>query len=119
MLVVDTNALLLPFRDGTDIRGEIERLLGDVPWIVPSSVQDELTLLADGNGKDARAAKGALRLTADMQREPTALPGDDGVLDVAARVDGVVFTDDKRLLAETKRRGLRAIRSRGHGLEFA
>lgn len=115
-VVVDTNALLLPFRSGTDLRGEVERLLGTVAWVVPSCVLEELAILSEGQGKDARAAKAAGRLLSDMRIEPTELPGDDGVLDVATRLDATILTDDRRLLQEAKRRGLRAVRSRGHGL---
>ncbi|MGB1586344.1 MAG: PIN domain-containing protein [Thermoplasmatota archaeon] len=119
MLVVDTNALLLPFRDGTDLQGEVERLLGAVTWVVPSCVLDELNVLAEGNGKDARAAKMALQLATSWQHEATSLPGDDGVLEVATRLGAAVLTDDKRLVAEAKQRGLRVLRSRGHGLAMA
>ena len=115
-LVVDTNALMLPFRQGTDIHGEVERLLGAMRWVVPSCVLEELALLSEGQSKDARAAKAAGRLIKDMDVEPTSLPGDDGVLDVATRLDATILTDDRRLLQEAKRRGLRAVRSRGHGL---
>ena len=114
-VVVDTNALLLPFTDGTDLHGEAERLLGAVEFLVPASVLVELALLADGAGATARAAKGALRLVQDWPVVATGLAGDDGVLDVARRAEAAVISNDKRLAGECRRAGLTVLRSRGPG----
>jgi len=118
-VVVDTNALLLPFLDGTDLRSELENALGAVDLVVPSSVRTELSALQAGEGRTARAARAAQRLVADATQAATELPGDDGVLDVARRLGATVLTNDKRLQAECRRSGLRVVASRGHGRLWA
>ncbi len=119
--VLDTNALLLPFTDGTDVEAELERLLGAVRIVVPSSVVQELNGLAnDGDGKAAQAAKAATRLLQRFRVEPTGLPGDDGVLETARRLEARVVSNDRNVRQEAKRSGLEVIASRGRGrLGFA
>ena len=99
------------------MRGEVERIVGADDWCVPSSVQEELRTLAQGDGATARAASGALRLLDGLPIEPTDLPGDDGVLEVARRTGAVVVSNDKRLGQEALRSGLRVLHVRGPGLE--
>lgn len=113
--VLDTNALLLPFTDGTDIAQESERLLGAVRLVVPTPVVVELRTLADGDDATARAARGALRLLDRYEQEPSLRPGDDAVLDVATRLGGAVLSNDRRLQTEARRRGLVVLASRGRG----
>lgn len=111
--VLDTNALLLPFTQNIDVGQELERLLGAVEMVVPSSIVQELQGLASGSDATSRAAKGALRYLDRCRVEPTQLPGDDGILDVARRSHGVVVSNDKKLRAEAKRSGLQIVGARG------
>lgn len=114
--VLDTNVLLLPFTHGTDIQEELMRLVGTVQLIVPSSIAQELGGLAEG--KDAatsRHARAALRFMDRCRIEPTGLPGDDGILEVARRMGGVVVTNDRKVRKEARRSGLKTVGSRGHG----
>lgn len=113
--VLDTNALLLPFTDGTNLEDELLRLLGAVRMVVPSSIVQELQGLAGGDSKAARAAKAALRYLDRCRVEPTGLPGDDGVLDVARRLGGAVVSNDRNLRGEAKRSGLTVVAPRGKG----
>ena len=114
-VVLDTNALLLPFTDGTDIEAEAEGLLGAVCFVVPRPVVTELETLAAGGDATARAARGALRLMERFDAEPSANPGDDAVLDVATRLRAAVLSNDRRLQSEARRRGLVVLASRGRG----
>lgn len=114
-VVLDTNAVLLPFTDGTDLHEELARLLGTVDLVVPTSVLPELEALRQGEGATAQAAQAAQRWLRRCRIEPTDLPGDDGVLDVARRLDAPVVTNDRRLARECRRSGIRVVRSRGHG----
>ncbi|MGB0651786.1 MAG: PIN domain-containing protein [Thermoplasmatota archaeon] len=118
VVVLDTNALLLPFTDGTDLHGELERLLGAPRWVVAAPSVTELATLAAGDGATARAAKAAQRLAASCAVEATELPGDDGVLDVAGRLGAAVVTNDRKLQGEAQRRGLAVVASRGKGRLF-
>lgn len=114
-VVIDTNALLLPFTDGTDLEGGLEALVGAHERVVPAPVMEELARLASEEGMRGQAAKGALRLAARARIEATHLPGDDGVLEVARRLAAVVVTNDRALQQECARSGLRCVASRGHG----
>jgi rRNA-processing protein FCF1 len=114
--VIDTNALLLPFTDGTDIEKELERLFGPVQMVVPSSIAQELHGLAGGgNAKAPRAAKAAVKLMQRFHIEQTPLKGDDGVLEVARRLKAVVVTNDRKVRQEAHRSGLKVASSRGKG----
>ena len=112
-VVADTNTLLL-VAEG-DILAELERLAGVVELVVPQSVANELSGLAKNKGAPGRAAKLALKLTARSRVEPTKLPGDDGLLEVARKLQGVVFTNDKRIQVEAAKSGLKVIVARGAG----
>lgn len=113
--VLDTNALLLPFTDGTDLEDELQRLVGAVRLVVPSSIVQEVQGLAAGQSNAARAAKAAVRFLTRCRVEPTGLPGDDGVLDVARRLGAVVVTNDRNVGQEARRSGLQVVRPRGKG----
>ncbi|MFP3871506.1 MAG: DUF120 domain-containing protein [Candidatus Natronoplasma sp.] len=112
-IILDTNALLMPFQFSLNIDREIERLFGDVSSkvYVPSSVIRELK----GLGK-----KGALKLSEKYKKIDVEKRGDDGVLEAAERLEGVIVTNDKEL----KKRALKKkipvayLRSRSH-LELA
>lgn len=114
-VVLDTNALLLPFTSGVRLHEELERLLGPTDWIVPSSVKWELERLGKGRDATARAARMAVKLTEQAAHVETSLPGDDGVLEVAGRHQAVVATNDRTLQAEAVRRGLRVVVARTGG----
>lgn len=115
-VLFDTNALLLPFTQGTDL-GQITELVGAHEPVLPSVVADELERLSEGGGATARAAAGALRLSRTWTRFDATLPGDDGILETATDAD-VLVTNDKRLATEAKNRGLRVISSRGARLQL-
>src|SRR5262249_27507113 len=107
LVVFDTNALLLPFTEGTDLHAGLEDLFGIAEWIGPSSILGELKMLANGGeGSLARNAKSALKLAQRARIEPTALPGDDGLLDVARRLKAAVVTNDRRIQQEASQSGL-------------
>jgi hypothetical protein len=113
-VVLDTNALLLPFKDGTDVVAELERLLGAVRPVVPSCVVAELGALAVGGGAAARAAAAAQRLTESWTVAETDLRGDDGVFAVARAADALV-TNDGGLQQRARAAGLLVVASRGRG----
>lgn len=114
-VVFDTNALLLPFTEGTNLEEELDRLLGAAAWIVPSSILGELKQLAHGEGKLARNAKSAVKLCERARIESTALPGDDGLLEVARKLRAVVVTNDRLVQQEAVQSGLRVVVAREHG----
>ena len=80
-IVLDANALMMPFQFKLNLDKELKRLLGEVPVFVPSSVLDELSRL------ETREAKAALALARKYRNVETSMSGDAGVIDVAQRKD--------------------------------
>lgn len=114
-VVVDTNAALLPFTDGTDIEEALVGLVGLMEIHVPSSIAWELGRLARQGGRTGRAAKAAIALARRWNEAATDLPGDDGLLDVARRLNAVVVSNDRRVQVEARKAGLTVVASRGRG----
>jgi hypothetical protein len=114
-IVLDTNGILLPFTEGTDLEGELTGLVGAHTLHVPTSVVGELKRLAEGKGETGRAAKMALRYAERCKSEPTGLMGDDGILEVARRLGAAVLTNDRKLQSECVRSGLRVVVGREKG----
>lgn len=111
-VVLDTNAILLPFTQGTRLEEPLAELLGAYELHLPTSVLPELQRLSQNQGATGRAAKLALKLAERCVREPTGLMGDDGILEVARRLGAVVFTNDRKLQAEAAKSGLRVLVAR-------
>ncbi|MEK6975175.1 MAG: PIN domain-containing protein [Candidatus Thermoplasmatota archaeon] len=119
-VVFDTNALLLPFANGTKLEDEILTLLGATEWLVPSSVMVELKTLAHkGEGATMRHAKMAVKYAERCKVVTTKLAGDDGLLDVARSHKAAVVTNDKTLQEECVRSGLTVIVARENGRRLA
>jgi len=114
-VILDTNALMIPYQSGINIEKEINRLLGMCRIIVPSSVVEEMEYLAQQDGEVGRAAK--LGLSIIKKREfrlmETEYKGDDGVLETALKMDGAVVTNDYELKQRAKEMGLPIVFPRG------
>jgi len=115
--VLDTNAMLLPFTEGTRLEEGLEALFEDIELVVPSCVRMELDQIAarSGNTEVARHAKAAAKLAGKWRNEPTKLTGDDGILEVARRLGAVVVTNDRVLQGECAKSGLKVVVAREHG----
>ena len=61
-VALDTSALMAPVEVGVRLFDELDRLVGDAEVVVPRSVVDELSRLADGTGEAATAASVGLDL---------------------------------------------------------
>lgn len=106
-IVLDANALLMPFQFNIHIDQELRRLFGDIPVVVPSSVLGELANALDKN------AKAAASLARKYKVVETGFGGDDAVIDVAERFSGAVVTNDRELIRRLRARGIRVVRMRG------
>ena len=99
MIVVDTNALMMPVECDVRLFDELERLVGPRELITPEAVVDELDKLADGNGKEATAAS----VGRDLVERCTAVAtdadyADDAVLELASQPDAThAVTNDTPL----------------------
>jgi rRNA-processing protein FCF1 len=111
-VVLDANALMLPFQFRVNLDLELTRLLGACDVFVPSSVVGELERLAVRN----RDAKAALRLAAKYEIYKTTKRGDVAVVSAAKDLGATVVTSDAALLKVLGRQGVPRItlRSRSH-----
>jgi len=106
-VVLDSNALMMPFQFRVNLDKELKRLFGEVPVYVPSSVLSELSAIEDKN------AKPALQLARKYHIVETELRGDDAVLDVAVRRGAAVVTNDRELIRRVRDARLPVVRMRG------
>jgi len=90
-VVLDTNALLMPFEIRINLDLSIRGLLGDVRMVVPGPLIGELKHL------DNKYAKAALTLARSKEIVQAESRGDDAVLEVALREKAYVVTNDKEL----------------------
>ena len=106
-VVLDTNAILMPFQFLINIDLELERLLGRVKVVVLSPVRDEVYGLAQGGNRHAKAG---LKLLEKYQSVEWEGKGDDAILDYAKKKsDCVVVTNDKQLRSRLSKIGIKRI----------
>jgi len=90
-VVLDTNALLMPFEIGINLDLALQELLGDARIVVPGPLVGELKHL------DHKYAKAAISLARKYEIIPTEHTGDDAVVELAYFTKGYVLTNDKEL----------------------
>jgi len=105
-IVLDANALLMPFQFKLNLDHELRRLFGDIPVFVPSSVLGELTNTTD------KSRRAALALARRYHIVETELVGDDAVIDLAVQRSAAVVTNDKELIGRLKERRVPVVRLR-------
>jgi rRNA-processing protein FCF1 len=96
-VVLDTNALMMPFQFNINLDIELERLLGPFEGIVPTSVLEELEGM-----KPERLAKAARALASKYEVFETDEKGDTAIVSVAEKLRAVVVTNDKALGSKLK-----------------
>lgn len=109
-VVLDTNALLMPFESHLNLDLELTRLLGSYEAYVPDCVIGELR---HSRSKHARAA---LTLARKYPAVQTRAQGDDGVIEAAREMDAFAVTNDALLRSKLRKLGLKTIflRSSNH-----
>ncbi|MCL2785715.1 MAG: twitching motility protein PilT [Methanomassiliicoccaceae archaeon] len=98
-VVLDTNALLMPFEMRMNLDLAVSSLLGDVKMVVPGPMVGELKNIT------SKYAKVALMLARKYEIIQTEASGDDAIVEAAVRLDAYVLTNDKEL-----KRRLRSLR---------
>jgi len=103
-VVLDTNALMMPYQFGINIEKELNRLLGICRIIVPRTVVEEMEKLAEEGGEVGRAAKLGLSIIRKrgFRLVETKSKGDEGVLETAIKMDAAIVTNDKELKKKAK-----------------
>jgi uncharacterized protein len=90
-VVLDTNALLMPFEMKMNLDISVMNILGDVRFVVPGPLVGELKHL------DNKHARAALMLARKYEIIHTEASGDDAVVELALSTGGYVLTNDKEL----------------------
>lgn len=90
-VVLDTNALLMPFEMKMNLDLAVSDLIGDVRFVVPGPLIGELKRL------EHKYAKAALELARKYEIVQTDGGGDDAVVSVAEMTGGYILTNDKEL----------------------
>ena len=98
---------MMPFQFKVNLDKELNRLFGELPVFVPSSVIGELARSID------QEAKSALALARKYKIVETELSGDDAVMDIAVQRSAAVVTNDKELIARLRKKKVPVIRLRG------
>jgi rRNA-processing protein FCF1 len=111
VVVVDANALMMPFQFGLNIDLELGRLVPGCEMVVPSSVVAELRAVFEKT-KDPHA-RSALSLAPKYRCIDVEGSGDDAVLELARRLGAVVVTNDRGLRARAQAAGLGVVGLRG------
>jgi hypothetical protein len=93
-VVLDTNALFLPFRGGFALDREIERILPGAELILPGAVLAEVDRLA---ARGVRLASAAREWARQFRVVPTRGRGDQAVVEAAVRERAFVVTADRAL----------------------
>ena len=111
IVIIDSSAIMMLFEFSINFEDELTRLLGKYTIIVPKPIFDELTLLSEkGKGKKKTLAKASLKLLERFEiLEAEEKTGDESVLSLAKKLNGIVFTNDRELRKKAKKLSLNAI----------
>ena len=107
-VILDTNALLMPFESNINLDLELRRLLGDVQVIVPGPMVGELKRSSN------KYAKVALALARKYEIVDSKLRGDAAIIDMATSTGAAVVTNDRALRRKLRERGIRTIYLRSY-----
>lgn len=114
IVILDSSAIMMLFEFSINLENELSRLLGGFHIIIPKPIVEELRLLAEhGKGKKRLIAKPALKLIERYEIVYAPGGGDDSILFLAKKFNGVVLTNDRELRNQVKDLGLCSIYLRG------
>ena len=125
IIILDTNALFIPFEFNINIDSELLRLFGDYQIVIPSCVFSELKRLS----RTQKYGKMALDLAETKAQpkwykdfEPDFLlelkklprrydenPIDNQILEIAIELNGIVLTNDRNFLNKLEIAGVKTI----------
>ena len=113
-VVLDSNALLMPFQFKIDVQSELEMLVGKVSIVVPSCVLEELSRMS------LSEAKGAMKYAERFPVVQASAKGDKGIIEAAKKRKAAVVTNDQELIKILKKSSIPVIRMREcQKLDFA
>lgn len=109
IVVLDSNALIMPFNTSINIDAELTRLLGSYELVIPRPIFGEIQILA----QKKKEAKTALLYGKTKRLIETDSVGDLSVIEAAEKTNGIILTNDKELIDLAKKRKITVIRLRG------
>ncbi len=95
-VVLDTNALLMPFEVKLNLDLELRRLLGDTRVVVPGPMVGELKRCG------AKHSRAAIALARKYEIIHTESSGDEAIIELATKLGAFVVTNDKELRARLR-----------------
>lgn len=110
IVLVDANALLLPFTAHFRLEEEIYGQVDGAQVLVPSSVLGELERVASRGNANARAAREFARR---FGVAPTEIQGDDALVELGRRHHAWVLTGDRALRTRLLQAGVPVLFPRG------
>jgi rRNA-processing protein FCF1 len=110
IVLVDANALLLPFTAHFRLEEEIYGQVDGARVLIPSSVLGELERVASRGNPNARAAREFARR---FDIAPTDAQGDDAIVDLGRRLHAWVLTGDRALRTRLLEAGIPVLFPRG------
>jgi len=109
-VILDSSAIMMLFEFSIDIEDELTRILGKYTILVPKPIYEELMYLSKfGKGKKKLFAKPSLKLIEKYEIVDSENKGDDSVIFLAKKLNGIVFTNDKELKERSKKQSLHVI----------
>jgi rRNA-processing protein FCF1 len=103
IVVLDSSSILMLFEFSINLEGELTRLLGKFRVLIPRPIFDELIFLSKrGKGKKKYNSKPALDLIKKYEISEAEGSGDDSVLFLAKKHNGIVVTNDRDLRKRAK-----------------
>ena len=106
-VILDTNALLLPFERSINLDLDVRRLIGECEMFVPGPLIGEL------KRSTSRHAQAALRLAGRYHIEQTNSSGDASVIELAKKLNAYVVTNDRLLISKLIKERIKVITMRG------
>ncbi len=101
-VILDTNALMMPFQFGVDPEAEIKIIFGAARIVVLSSIIGELKRLALKRPE----AGAALTYANRFETVETDMGGDDSVIFMAVELNAAVVTNDAGLRKRLRQKGI-------------
>ena len=98
-VILDSSAIMMLFEFSIDLEKELTRLLGTYHIVVPKPIARELEFLSEnGDGNKNAKAKASLKLIKkyDVINVDEKF-GDDSILELAKKTNGIVVTNDREL----------------------
>ena len=108
-IIADTNALIMPFKSSINLDSELRGLVGTYKIIVPAPIIGELKRLEDR----VPQARSALRFARTKEIVETETDGDRSVMEAAEKLDGIILTNDRELIALALKKKIQVIRLMG------